>query len=49
MSIGHSGLSGVRAATFDLSSIGNNVANAGTVGFKKSTTEFADVMSGQVG
>ncbi|MBT4787699.1 MAG: flagellar hook-basal body complex protein [Gammaproteobacteria bacterium] len=49
MSIGHSGLSGVRAATFDLSSIGNNVANAGTVGFKKSTTEFADVISGQVG
>jgi flagellar hook protein FlgE len=49
MSIGHSGLSGVRAATFELSSIGNNVANAGTVGFKKSTTEFADVMSGRVG
>jgi len=49
MGIGHSGLSGVRASTFELSTIGNNVANAGTVGFKKSTAEFADVMSGSVG
>ena len=49
MGIGHSGLSGVKAATFELSAIGNNVANAGTVGFKKSMAEFADVMSGNVG
>ncbi len=49
MGIGHSGLSGVKAATFDLSAIGNNISNAGTVGFKKSTVEFADVMSGTVG
>ena len=49
MGIGHSGLSGVRASTFELSTIGNNVANAGTVGFKKSMAEFADVMSGTVG
>ena len=49
MGIGHSGLSGVRAATFDLSTIGNNVSNAGTVGFKRSTAEFADVMSGATG
>jgi flagellar hook protein FlgE len=49
MGIGHSGLSGVRASTFELSTIGNNVANAGTVGFKKSTAEFSDVMSGTVG
>ena len=49
MGIGHSGLSGVRASTFELSTIGNNVANAGTVGFKKSLAEFSDVMSGNVG
>jgi len=49
MGIEHSGLSGIRAATTDLSTTGNNVANAGTVGFKGSSVEFADIISGQVG
>lgn len=36
-------LSGIRAANSDLSVVGNNVANAGTVGFKTSRAEFGDV------
>jgi flagellar hook protein FlgE len=36
-------LSGLNAASTDLRVIGNNVANAGTTGFKQSRTEFADV------
>ncbi len=36
-------LSGLNAAGSDLRVIGNNVANASTVGFKKSRTEFADI------
>lgn len=37
------GLSGLNAASKDLDVIGNNVANANTVGFKASTAQFADV------
>lgn len=37
------GLSGLNAAQANLSTIGNNVANAQTVGFKQSRIEFADV------
>ena len=37
------GLSGIRAASSDLNITGNNIANAGTVGFKGSRAEFADV------
>lgn len=37
------GLSGLRAATSDLNVTGNNIANAGTIGFKQSRAEFADV------
>ncbi|VXC31529.1 Flagellar hook protein FlgE [Pseudomonas sp. 8Z] len=37
------GLSGLRAATSDLNVTGNNIANAGTAGFKSSRAEFADV------
>lgn len=37
------GLSGLNAASRTLEVIGNNVANAGTVGFKQSQTVFADV------
>ncbi len=37
------GLSGLAAASNDLDVIGNNIANADTVGFKESTAEFADV------
>jgi flagellar hook protein FlgE len=36
-------ISGLRAASQDLSVIGNNVANANTAGFKQSRAEFADV------
>ncbi|AAQ60553.1 flagellar hook protein FlgE [Chromobacterium violaceum] len=37
------GLSGINAASVQLDSIGNNVANANTVGFKSSRTEFGDL------
>ncbi len=37
------GLSGLNGAAADLDVIGNNVANASTVGFKGSRAEFADV------
>ena len=37
------GLSGLNAASKNLEVIGNNVANAGTVGFKSAQAEFADV------
>ena len=37
------GLSGLRAASKDLNVTGNNIANAGTAGFKQSRAEFADV------
>lgn len=36
-------LSGLNAASTELRVIGHNVANASTVGFKKSRTEFSDV------
>lgn len=36
-------LSGIRAANSDLRVTGNNIANASTVGFKSSRTEFGDV------
>jgi flagellar hook protein FlgE len=39
------GLSGLNAADKDLSVIGNNVANANTVGFKESQAQFADVFA----
>lgn len=37
------GLSGLNGASKSLDVIGNNIANASTVGFKGSTTQFADV------
>jgi flagellar hook protein FlgE len=37
------GLSGLNAASQTLDVIGNNVANSGTVGFKSSRAQFADV------
>lgn len=42
------GLSGMRAASKDLNVTGNNIANAGTVGFKQSRAEFADVYASSV-
>lgn len=39
------GLSGLNAASKNLDTIGNNVANSGTVGFKASQTQFSDVFA----
>lgn len=36
-------LSGIRAASSDLSVVGNNISNSATTGFKSSRAEFADV------
>jgi flagellar hook protein FlgE len=46
LSTGKSGLTNSGAA---LSVIGNNIANVGTVGFKGSRTEFADLVSAEAG
>lgn len=43
------GLSGLNAASTQLNVIGNNIANAGTVGFKASNTQFADVYANSLG
>jgi flagellar hook protein FlgE len=43
------GLSGLNAATRNLDVIGNNVANANTVGFKASQAQFADVYANSLG
>jgi flagellar hook protein FlgE len=40
-----SGLSGLNTASKNLDVIGNNIANASVVGFKTSTTQFADVFA----
>ncbi|OAJ61745.1 flagellar hook protein FlgE [Paraburkholderia ginsengiterrae] len=42
------GLSGLSAASTDLDVIGNNIANANTVGFKSSTAQFADLYANAV-
>ncbi len=39
-------LSGVQAAQTDIDTIGNNIANVSTAGFKESNAQFADVYSG---
>ena len=43
------GLSGLNAAAKNLDVIGNNVANATTVGFKQSQAQFADVYANTMG
>ncbi|HLP98519.1 MAG TPA: flagellar hook protein FlgE [Sideroxyarcus sp.] len=43
------GLSGLNAAAKNLDVIGNNVANASTVGFKGSQAQFADVYASSIG
>ncbi len=40
------GVSGLNAAAANLDVIGNNIANAGTIGFKSGTVRFADVYAG---
>ena len=39
------GLSGLNAASRNLDTLGNNIANASTVGFKASQTQFSDVFA----
>jgi flagellar hook protein FlgE len=41
-------LSGIRASSSDLQVTGNNIANAGTIGFKSSRVEFGDIYSASV-
>jgi flagellar hook protein FlgE len=43
------GLSGLAAAARNLDAIGNNVANANTVGFKSSSLVFADIYANSLG
>ncbi len=40
----YTSLSGLRASQTDLSTISNNIANVGTVGFKRSRAQFGDIM-----
>ncbi|MGS0893070.1 flagellar hook protein FlgE [Burkholderia stagnalis] len=42
------GLSGLAGASSDLDVIGNNIANANTVGFKSSTAQFADMYANSI-
>jgi flagellar hook protein FlgE len=42
------GLSGLTASSNNLDVIGNNIANANTVGFKQSTAEFADLYANTI-
>jgi len=44
-----SGVSGLLANSTKMSTIGNNLANTGTVGFKGSRTDFATLMSSNMG
>jgi flagellar hook protein FlgE len=43
------GLSGLNASSKSLDVIGNNIANANTVGMKSSRTEFADIVASSLG
>ena len=44
-----SGLSGLNAASRNLDVIGNNIANANTIGMKSSRAEFADIVASTLG
>lgn len=43
------GLSGLNGASKALDSVGNNIANSNTVGFKSASTAFADVFAASLG
>ncbi len=43
------GISGLNAASKNLDVIGHNIANSGTVGFKSSRAEFADLVASSMG
>src|SRR3954471_7377963 len=40
----YTSLSGLRGAQTDLSTISNNIANVGAIGFKRSRAQFGDIM-----
>jgi flagellar hook protein FlgE len=44
----YTSLSGLQASQTDMSTISNNLANSATAGFKRSKTQFADVMASSV-
>jgi len=45
----YSGVTGINAAGYTMSVIGNNIANSNTVGFKAGYTSFADILSQSLG
>ena len=45
----YSGVTGLNAAGYSMSVVGNNIANSNTVGFKASYTSFADILSQSLG
>ena len=45
----YSGVSGISAAGYTMSVLGNNIANSNTVGFKGGYTSFADILSQSLG
>ncbi|MCB1052346.1 MAG: flagellar hook protein FlgE [Acidobacteria bacterium] len=44
----YSGLAGLQAASFALNTIGNNLANVNTVGFKRSQANFAELLTNSI-
>ncbi|OZB48073.1 MAG: flagellar biosynthesis protein FlgE, partial [Thiomonas sp. 14-66-4] len=48
MSTFQTALSGLQAASTDLQVMGNNIANANTVGFKQSNAQFADAYASAI-
>ena len=45
----YSGVTGINAAGYTMSVVGNNIANANTIGFKAGYTAFADILSQSLG
>ena len=45
----YSGITGITAAGYSMSVVGNNIANANTVGFKSGFTSFADILNMSLG
>jgi flagellar hook protein FlgE len=45
----YSGVTGINAAGYTMSVVGNNIANSNTIGFKGGYTAFADILSQSLG
>ena len=45
----YSGITGITAAGYSMSVVGNNIANSNTVGFKSGYTSFADILNQSLG